>query len=401
MFEHIKSNKKIAIIDANNFYCSCERLFDPQFENKPTVVLSNNDGCIIARSQEVKDMGIKMGQPLFKLDKPIKEKIKKFSSNYTLYGDISDRIVTILKRLISKVEVYSIDESFLDLSHISDDKILEECHKIKDIIQKQTGIPVSIGVAPNKTLAKLCNFISKKKKDEYNGVCSYYDIDIQLLKQIDIDEVWGIGRNYKKRLQKLDVVTVEDFISVDPSIVRKFLHVTGLRTWLELNGGLCYEVETNFKKPKMITSSRTFGSTVWEHSQVKNAFWTFLENCHLKLVRENLTAYKVTLFATTNRFDENYFVWSVTLRLLEQTSDIKEIWNQISYYLDSMPVRLYYKAGINLHSLTPKEFKQETLVYESFEEATVPEVEVQKWMTRRDFLSKNYTTSWEELPLVF
>ena len=166
MFEHIKSNKKIAIIDANNFYCSCERLFDPQFDTKPTVVLSNNDGCIIARSQEVKDMGIKMGQPLFKLDKPIKEKIKKFSSNYTLYGDISDRITTILKRLVPKVEVYSIDESFLDLSHISDDKIWEECQKIKDTIQKQTGIPVSIGVAPNKTLAKLCNFISKKKKDE-------------------------------------------------------------------------------------------------------------------------------------------------------------------------------------------------------------------------------------------
>jgi hypothetical protein len=151
----------------------------------------------------------------------------------------------------------------------------------------------------------------------------------------------------------------------------------------------------------MITSSRTFGSTVWEHEQVKNAFWTFLENCHLKLVRENLTAYKVTLFATTNRFDENYFVWSVTLRLLEQTSDVKEIWNQICYYLDSMPLRLYYKAGINLHSLSPQEIKQESLIYESFEEAIIPEVESQKWMTRRDFLSKNYTTSWEELPLVF
>jgi DNA polymerase V len=188
---------------------------------------------------------------------------------------------------------------------------------------------------------------------------------------------------------------------LDPSIVKKFLHVTGLRTWLELNGGLCHKVETEFKKPKMITSSRTFGSTVWEQSQVKNAFWTFLENCHLKLVREKLTAYKVTLFATTNLFDDNYFFWNINLILLEQTSDIQKIWDQMSFYLDSMPVRLYYKAGINLYSLSPKNIKQETFIYESFEEATIPEVETQKWMTRRDFLSKNYTTSWDDLPSVF
>lgn len=401
MFEHIISNQKIAIIDANNFYCSCERLFDPSWENKPTVVLSNNDGCIIARSQEVKDMNIKMGQPLFQLEKEKKEKLKKFSSNYTLYADISDRIATILKRLVPKVEVYSIDESFLDISHIPKDKILEECQKIRETIQKQTGIPVSIGVAPNKTLAKLCNFLSKKDKVTYDGVCSYYDIDKSVLMNIDIDEVWGIGRNYKKRLQKLEVINVEDFIKIDPTLVKKFLQVTGLRTWLELNGGLCHQVETSFKTPKMITSSRTFGSTVWESQQVKNAFWTFLENCHKKLVNEKLTVNKVTLFATTNRFDENYYVWSVTIELLEQTDDIKEIWNQISFYLDPMPIRLYYKAGLNFHKLYPKDVKQEKLVYEEFKEVDIPEVDSQKWMTRRDFLSKNYTTSWEQLPLVF
>lgn len=401
MFEHIISTQKIAIIDVNNFYVSCERLFDPSWENKPTVVLSNNDGCIIARSQEVKDMQIKMGQPLFQLEKTKREKLKKFSSNYTLYADISDRIATILKRLVSKVEVYSIDESFLDLSHIPEDKILEECQRIREVIQKSTGIPVSIGVAPNKTLAKLCNFLSKKDKVSYDGVCSYYDTDKSILMNIDIDEVWGIGRNYKKRLQKLEVVSVEDFIKIDPTIVKKFLHVTGLRTWLELNGGLCHQVVTDFKTPKMITSSRTFGSTVWESQQVKNAFWTFLENCQKKLVNEKLTVNKVTLFATTNRFDENYYVWSVSIELLEQTDDIKEIWNQISFYLDSMPIRLYYKASLHFHRLFPREVKQEKLVYEEFEEADIPKVENQKWMTRRDFLSKNYTTSWDELPIVF
>lgn len=401
MVEHIISTQKIAIIDANNFYVSCERLFNPQFGTQPTVVLSNNDGCIIARSQEVKDMGIKMGQPLFQLEKEKKEKIKKFSSNYTLYADISDRIATILKRLVPKVEIYSIDESFLDLSHISEDKILEECQKIKETVQKLTGIPVSIGVAPNKTLAKLCNFLSKKDKVTYSGVCSYYDIDRQILDDIDIDEVWGIGRNYKKRLQKLEVSNVSDFIKLDPSIVKKFLHVTGLRTWLELSGGLCHQVETEFKIPKMITSSRTFGSTVWEFEQIKNAFWTFLENCQTKLVKEELTVSKVTLFATTNRFDDNYYVWSITIRLLEQTSDIQQIWNQIAFHLESLPVRLYYKAGIQFHNLYPKNIKQESLIYEDFEEVGVPEVDSQKWMTRRDFLSNNYTTSWEEIPKVY
>ncbi len=400
MFEHIISTQKIAIIDVNNFYVSCERLFDPKFENKPTVVLSNNDGCIIARSQEVKDMGIKMGQPLFQLEKEKKEKLKKFSSNYTLYADISDRIATILKRLVPKVEIYSIDESFLDLSHIPEKDILEECQKIKEKVEKLTGIPVSIGVAPNKTLAKLCNFLSKKDKINYNGVCSYYNIDRQILDEIDIDEVWGIGRNYKKRLQKLEVCNVSDFIKLDPSIVKKFLHVTGLRTWLELNGGLCHQVETSFKTPKMITSSRTFGSTVWEFEQIKNAFWTFLENCHTKLIKEELIVNKISLFATTNRFDDNYYVWSITIRLLEQTSDKQQIWNQIAYHLESLPVRLYYKAGIQFHNLYPKNIKQESLVYEYFEEVEVPEVDSQKWMTRRDFLSKNYTTSWKELPQV-
>ena len=153
----IKSKEKIGILDVNNFYVSCERLFQPEYEGVATAVLSNNDGCFIARSQEVKDMGIKMGQPKFQLEDDTQKKIKMFSSNYALYGDISDRISNLLKRLVPRVEVYSIDESFLDLSHIPEDKVLDEIKQIKSTIQRLTGIPVSIGVAPNKTLAKLCN----------------------------------------------------------------------------------------------------------------------------------------------------------------------------------------------------------------------------------------------------
>jgi DNA polymerase V len=169
------STKKIAILDCNNFYCSCERLFQPEFEKTPTAVLSNNDGCIIARSQEVKDLGVKMGQPVFKLDKKIKNGIKKFSSNYALYGDISDRIVNVLKREIPEMEIYSIDESFLDLTHIPTSQLEEEMTRLKKLIYKVVGIPVSIGVGPNKTLAKLCNYISKNDPS-YSGVCSYWEL---------------------------------------------------------------------------------------------------------------------------------------------------------------------------------------------------------------------------------
>ena len=396
----IKSKEKIALCDCNNFYVSCERLFQPAYEGVATAVLSNNDGCFIARSQEVKDMGIKMGQPKFQLEDDTQKKIKMFSSNYALYGDISDRIANLLKRLVPRVEVYSIDESFLDLSHIPEDKILDEIKQIKSTIQRLTGIPVSIGVAPNKTLAKLCNHISKTNKD-FQGTCSYWDLDKSLLHNLEIDEVWGIGRKYRKRLQLLGVDNVEKFIKMDSNTVRKMLHVTGLRTWLELNESLCHPLSTDFKRPKMITCSRSFGSTVWEPLQVKNAFWTFLNKCHRKLVKEGLSVNRVNLFATTNRFDSNYFVWSISINLTEQTQNIDAIWNQIAPYLSEMPVRLYYKAGISFSKLKPKEYKQFGIFVEDSTPQEKPEVEHQKWQTRREMLSKEFTTNWEDLPLAY
>ena len=395
-----KSKQKIAIIDANNFYVSCERLFRPDLEMTPAAVLSNNDGCFIARSSEVKSMGIKMGQPVFKLEKEKRDEIKLFSSNYALYGDISDRIVNILKRLVPKVETYSIDESFLDLSHIPDDKLEEEIKGIKSTIQRLTGIPVSIGVGPNKTLAKLSNHISKTNSD-FKGCCSYFHIDKDLLLDLDVEEVWGIGRNYKKRLEELGVTSIRKFKEMDPSIVKKLLHIVGLRTWYEINEYLCHPIETKFRVPKMITCSRSFGSTVWEPIQVRNAFWTFLQTCHKKLKKEKLGVNQVNLFATTNRFDDNYFTWSVPITLSEQTDDIDIIWNQIYDFIQEMPVRLYYRAGISFSKLNPKEVKQVKLLREDYPSVEKPEVTNQKWMTRREHLSKEYTTSWDDIPLVF
>jgi DNA polymerase V len=396
----IKSKEKIAIIDANDFYVSCERLFQPKYEKIASAVLSNNDGCFIARSQEVKDMGIKMGQPVFELENSKKDQIKMFSSNYALYGDISDRIVSILKRLVPNVEVYSIDESFLDLSHIPEEKILDEINNIRTTVQRLTGIPVSIGVAPNKTLAKLCNHISKTNK-EFNGACSYWSVDKSLLHQLDIDEVWGIGRKYRKRLFNIDVKNVEQFMNLGSNHVRNMLKIVGLRTWYELHESLCYPIQTKFKTPKMITCSRTYGKTVWQPTQIKNSFWTFLSTCHKKLIKENLGVNQINLFATTNRFDDNYFSWSKSIRLNEQTQSIDDIWNQIVPHLDEMPVRLYYRAGISMSRLKPKNIKQVPIFKEKSKSFDKPIVEEQIWQTRRDFLSSEYTTSWDELPLAF
>jgi DNA polymerase V len=251
------SNKKIAIVDCNNFYVSCERLFNPKLKSTPTVVLSNNDGCVIARSQEIKDMGVKMGQPLFKLDDEIKEKMVKFSSNYVLYGDISDRISNILKRFTTQLEIYSIDESFMDLTYIDDSELIDYMTLIRSEVLRLTGIPVSIGVAPNKTIAKLMNHQAKKMA---SGVCSYFDSpDID---DIEISEVWGIGNKWRKKLNSIGVDKIGQFKELQAYQVRKMFTIVGLRTWSELHGELIHKIETKFKKPKVVTSSRSFGRTV-------------------------------------------------------------------------------------------------------------------------------------------
>jgi DNA polymerase V len=395
-----KSDKKIAILDCNNFYVSCERLFDPSLDEQATVVLSNNDGCIIARSQEVKNMGVKMGQPLFKLEDDKKDKITKRSSNYELYGDISDRIVTIIKRLVPTVEPYSIDETFLDLSHIPMENLQSEIKSLKDVVYRLTGIPVSIGVAPNKTLAKLCNHISKTNTD-YNGCCSYFHIDTSILDNFEIDEVWGVGRKYKKKLNNINVFTVKDFKNLQPNQVRGLLHITGLRTWAELHEVSCFNVETSFKLPKMITCSRSFGTVVYEQIQVKNAFWTFLNKAQKKLLNDDLETTRITIFATTNRFQDDYFSWSESIRFTEQTSDLQKIWDQIAPYIQKMPHKPYYKCGVMFHDLKEKVIKQKSLFNEIFDQAEIPVVDKQKWQTRRDFVSPAYTTNWNELPIAF
>lgn len=395
----LKSKEKIAIIDANNFYVSCERLFQPKWNGKPTAVLSNNDGCFIARSNEVKKMGIKMGQPKFLLDESVQKEIKVFSSNYSLYGDMSDRIVNILKRMVSRVEVYSIDESFLDLSHLSEEQIDDEIKKIKNELSRLTGIPFSIGVGPTKTLAKLCNYISKNNPD-YNGSCSYWSIDKGLIFNLPIDEVWGIGRGYRNRLSSLKVETVGEFIQLPDAQVKKMLGVVGQRTWFELNEVICHPLQERFKKAKGITSSRSFGSTQWEKNQILDAFWTQLQHCHRKLTSEYAEVIRMVIFAGSGRFSEDRLSWSKKITLEEQTSNIEEIWNQLVPHLEDMPIRLWEKCGVFFTELRPKGEVQKTIFRNPITESEIPVVEFQNWMTRRDHLSKEWTTKWNDLYII-
>ena len=393
----IMSDKKIAIVDCNNFYVSCERLFNPKLKNKPTVVLSNNDGCIIARSQEIKDMGVKMGQPLFKLEDSVKKNMHKFSSNYVLYGDISDRISNILKRFSPQIEIYSIDESFLDLSHIPQNELVEFSTMIKSEIFRLTGIPVSIGIAPNKTLAKLMNVISKKQS-KYNGVCSYWDgINTD---DMNIDDVWGIGYKWKKKLNSIGIDYVGQFKKIQGCQVRKMFTVTGFRTWMELNGEFIFKIETGFKKPKVVTSSRSFGRTVWQKDQVTDAIWNFLEDAGMKMKSEGLKSKEIVIFVTTNRFESDYFVWSKKVKLWKPSNNPQEIWNEISDVFSDLPMKLWAKAGVLFFDLIPEGFHIPKLFQENFEHKERPKVQSQMWMTRREFLSQKWTTDWEQVPKI-
>ena len=234
-------NRKIGIIDCNNFYVSCERLFNPESIGRPTVVLSNNDGCVIARSQEAKDLGIKMGEPFFQKQEFMDEhRFCVYSSNYNLYGDMSDRVMSIIKQYASVVEVYSIDESFVDFSEVPDENLNETLHFIKDEVKRKTGIPVSIGVGPNKTLAKLTSHMAKQSSG-YNGVCSYWDLQNfrNMMYQVDISEVWGIGRKWSKKLKAIGVDSIGQFMNMSPIIVKKLMNINGLRTQYELMEEYC------------------------------------------------------------------------------------------------------------------------------------------------------------------
>lgn len=354
-----------ALVDCNNFYASCERVFKPQYKNTPIVVLSNNDGCVIARSNEAKKLGIKMGVPAYQIKDEVKKYgIQVFSSNYTLYGDMSSRVMTILSSFTPNIELYSIDEAFLDMRGF--DQLPEYGKHIVDTVTRWTGIPVSMGVAPTKTLAKVANKFAKKYK-AYKGVC-VIDTDgkrIKALQKTDIGDVWGIGRRSEKKLKAQGVNTAYDFTQLSRAWVRKNMTVTGERTWLELNGESCIDLELVRPEKKQICTSRSFGKNITDVEQMKEAVAYYASLCAEKLREQNSFACSLMVFIHTNNFREDlpqYFK-NCIVQMPVPTNSTMEI---TKYALDALGKIFksgfqYKKAGVIITEIAPNDGIQMSL----------------------------------------
>jgi DNA polymerase V len=347
------------LLDCNNFYASCERVFNPLLNGKPVVVLSNNDGCVIARSAEAKALGIPMGEPAYKLKELIESnQVFVFSSNYVLYGDMSHRVMNTIAAFVPDMEVYSIDEAFLLLDGFENIDLKSFGEKIVRTTIRNTGIPVSLGIAPTKTLAKAANKFAKKYKD-YKGVC-IIDTDEKrekALKLTDIGDVWGIGRRYAKTLRYHSVNTAWDFTQRTKSWVRHTMGVTGERTWMELRGTSCLEMEVPTSK-KSICTSRSFGEKLTDLAPISEAVSNFAASCAEKLRKQHSYGCVLTVFIHTNPFATNqaqYYNQTV-MQLSVPTNDTTELISVALRGLKSIFAEGYRfkKAGVIVSEIIPE-----------------------------------------------
>lgn len=347
------------LVDCNNFYVSCERVFNARLTGKPIVVLSNNDGCVIARSNEAKALGITMGAPLFKVQDAIDHhSVEVFSSNYTLYGDMSNRVMATLREFTPEVEVYSIDEAFVNLAGVKEKHLAEVGTRIREQIKRWTGIPVSIGIAHTKTLAKLANRVAKHS-NEAQGVlditASPQRIDI--LEQTPVGDVWGIGRQYAKLLNTRGMESALQFARADRRWVRKALTVVGARLHAELNGTSCLPLEVAPRSRKSLICSRSFGAEVTTLEGVKEAVAVFTTKISERLRSEKLAANVVTVFIETSRFnaEDKRYANAATHELLYPTDSTEELLAVTARAAESLyrAGYRYKKAGVMLNALKP------------------------------------------------
>ena len=352
----ILRTKKIALVDCNSFYVSCERLFNPKIKRKPVVVLSNNDGCIISRSSEAKALGIKMGEPYFKAkDVIIKNKVEVFSSNYSLYGDLSRRVMRTLKRFNSDIEIYSIDEAFLDLSNFPDQDIEKVGKEIRDTVLQWTGIPTSIGIAKTKTLSKVANHIAKKKESGVTSLIGIENID-PILEKVEINDVWGVGRQLTKFYHKNGIYNAKQLKNKSNTWVKKNSNVLGSRTAMELRGIPCIDIETTQSKRKSCVVSRSFGQRIEKYQELKEAVANYCLNASEKIRSESLIAKSITVFVRTSPFQSRfgYYSNSKTIDFAISTNNSIEIVKTALVALDSIFKNgyRYQKAGVMLTGLS-------------------------------------------------
>ena len=346
------NKNKIALVDCNSFYVSCERLFNPSIIKKPVIVLSSNDGCVISRSTEAKALGIKMGEPYFKVEKIIKKNdVKVFSSNYSLYGDISRRVMKTLKQFSPQMEIYSIDEAFLNLSSIRDENLFEHGNKIRKTVLKWTGIPTSIGIATTKTLSKAANYIAKKEQSGIVNLINTKQID-QILKEIEINEVWGVGRQLTKFYIKNGIHTAYQLKNMHNNWIKKNTNVLGSRTAMELKGIPCVSLKEHQEKRKNCCVSRSFGKKVTKLEELSESVTTHCLNAAEKIRSDNQTTKRITVFIRTSPFqkDKNYYANSKDVDLPIRTNDSIELVKQALIALKYIYRKgyKYQKVGIIL-----------------------------------------------------
>ena len=419
---HSSLDNSIALIDCNNFYASCERIFNPKLMRRPIVVLSNNDGCIITRSAEAKKLGIKMGEPYFKAKKIIdKNNVKVFSSNYSLYGDISQRVMETLARFAPDIEIYSIDEAFLGLNGFENYELSTYCSYIRRTIKQWVGIPVSIGVSSTKTLSKIANNLAKKNK-EYDGVCilkSWFEIN-EAIKLTLIGDVWGIGRRLSSFLQKYNIKTAYDFIQLDKGWVRKNMGVVGEKTFLELCGVSCIELDLIPSDKKSCCVSRSFSKPIEKIHNLEESVSAYGTRVAEKIREEGLMAESMSVFVLTNYFNrkEKQYSNSIKLQLPFPTNNSIKIVKRALQGIRKIYREgyRYKKAGVILYGLSKSSQVKGLLDYDRESSDAImntmdringrygssvvrlaSEGIEKSWRMKREKVSPCYTTNFDDL----
>lgn len=422
-----------ALVDVNNFYVSCERVFNPRLENRPVVVLSNNDGCAVARSAEVKALGVTMGMPWFQMqDLARKHGIIALSSNYTLYGDMSNRTMTILRDYSPHIEVYSIDESFLDLNGLAGhwDSMTAMGQSIRHRLRQWTGLPVCVGIAPSKTLAKLANHVAKKRK-KFDSVCDFAamtesELDA-LFATIDVGEVWGVGGRIGARLRAMGVETVKALRDASPAWLRAHFGVVMERTGNELRGISCLKIEEIAPPKQQIMSSRSFGAMVTTIDELAEAVATYVARASEKLRQQDSVCGAIHVFIRTNPFRERDLQYSngIVIPLPNPSNDSMMLTKAALFGLEKIfrEGYLYKKAGVMLMALTDAKKRQSTLFDDGAGDVRAAKLmgvldalnrhhgrdTVQmgaagiqaRWAMRADNRTPRYTTSWDDVPKIW
>lgn len=423
-----KTAKVFVLIDCNNFFVSCQRLFRPDLEGKPVVVLSSGDGCVVARSNEAKKLGVPMGAPAFKHRQLFKEqRVMQFSGSFELYGDISKRITALLATITPRIEIYSVDESFLDISELPITDYEAWGRMVRASILKHVGVPVSVGIAPTKTLAKLASEIAKQH-DQYEGAFSFFGLDEAqketILHAVPIGEIWGVGWRLAPKLRAEGVGTALGLARLRPQRAQQLMGIHGRQMVAELNGTSCYGLTAERAAAKSILRSRTFGEDTNLAHVLEAAIATLGARAGYVLRSEKLLARTIGLFVTTNRHKPGYRQWTREVRLGTPTSDSGQIIGRLVQELTTFydPAQQYHRLGVFLNDFIPETALQTDLLGDTdlarHDQAAArmqaldsvnnrwgrgklryaAEDLSNAWKPKQKIRSPNYVSNWDELP---